>query len=311
MADYERLMRLAALLFVIGVFATIIEAISIKFVLKRSYDWRAALASYGVMAGRIISDLIVPIAIAMPGAIWFYQHRIADLSQYGVWSYVILFFGLEFVYYWWHRVGHRSRWFWISHSVHHTPNELNMTASFRVGWTQRIMATYVIFTPLVLVGFDPQVVFAMYSFCLGFQFWLHADWIPKLGFLEGTINTPSAHRVHHASNLEYLDCNYGGVLTIYDRMFGSYKPELDELPVRYGLVVPIYSYNPLKLIFYPFAPLVRDVLSARSAREVIGYIFGPPGWRPDGQGSTTEDLRRASDAPADIPQLKPAPEPAE
>jgi hypothetical protein len=138
-----------------------------------------------------------------------------------------------------------------------------------------------------------NAVFALLSFNLLYQFWIHATWIPSLGWLEGIINTPSAHRVHHASNLAYLDANFGGVLLLFDRLFCTYVKERDELPCRYGLVQPITSYNPLKVEFAGWIGLLRDLVSARSFGAVAGYLLKPPGWRPHGQGSTTEDLRAA------------------
>lgn len=125
-----------------------------------------------------------------------------------------------------------------------------------------------------------------------YQFWLHATWIPKLGALEGWLNTPSAHRVHHAANVEYLDANYGGVLLVFDRLFGTYIPERDDLPCRYGWVHPIVSANPLKVEFAQWGYLLRDLTRVRSLRALAGTLAGPPGWKPGGEGDTTEDLRR-------------------
>ena len=126
---------------------------------------------------------------------------------------------------------------------------------------------------------------------LVYQFWIHATWIPKLGWLEYVLNTPSSHRVHHAANLEYLDANYGGVLIVFDRLFGTYIPERDDVPCRYGLVHPMTSYNPLHVEFAQWISLARDLAKARSARAVLGYLFMPPGWSPEGNGETTEELR--------------------
>jgi sterol desaturase/sphingolipid hydroxylase (fatty acid hydroxylase superfamily) len=270
--------------------SALLEVLVMKFLLKRDFNWRSSLASFGVLVGRSFSEFI-PVFIAMPGAFWLYEHRLFQQSN-RLWSWLVLFVGLEFVYYWWHRISHRSRWFWTNHAVHHSPNELNFAAAFRVGWTARLMATYVVFAPLVLLGFEPQIVFMAYALNLSYQFWIHADWIPRLGPLEGIVNTPAAHRVHHASNLEYLDANYGGVLMVFDRLFGTYRAERDDVRIRYGLVEPLYSYNPFKIVFHQFGPLFRDLRGARNAREVLGYLFGPPGWKPNGQGKTTEDLRR-------------------
>jgi hypothetical protein len=144
----------------------------------------------------------------------------------------------------------------------------------------------------------PRIVLMLLSLNLLYQFWVHATWIPRLGPLEWVLNTPSAHRVHHASNLEYLDGNYGGVLIVFDRLFGTYIAERADVPCRYGLVKPITGYNLLEIEFHQWAALWRDLRGARSLREAAGYLFKPPGWRPDGAGETTEDLRRAAAIPA-------------
>jgi sterol desaturase/sphingolipid hydroxylase (fatty acid hydroxylase superfamily) len=114
-----------------------------------------------------------------------------------------------------------------------------------------------------------------------YQFWLHAEWIPKLGWLEYVLNTPSHHRVHHAANPEYLDHNYGGVLIVFDRLFGTFVAERDDLPCRYGLVEPLRSNNPIVIAFHEWVALMRDLIRARTWGERWSYLFGPPGWRPD------------------------------
>jgi hypothetical protein len=144
----------------------------------------------------------------------------------------------------------------------------------------------------VLLGFEPKIVMTALLLNLLYQFWLHADWIPKLGWLEYVFNTPSNHRVHHARNLEYLDANYGGVLIVFDRLFGSYVEERDDVPCDFGLVSRMTSYNPFIVNFTPWIGLAKDLAGARSAREVWFYLFGAPGWRPDGEGLTTAEMRR-------------------
>ncbi|QRN97814.1 sterol desaturase family protein [Archangium violaceum] len=275
--------------------AIVLEVLAYRFIFKRPYVWRSAVASFLVSVGRQITK-VVPLAITLPGAQWLYEHRLFDASSHGVWSWVVLFFGIEFFYYWYHRLGHRVRWFWLSHAVHHSTNEINFIAAGRLAWTSQITGAYVIFTPLALLGFTPATILAGYALNLTYQFWIHADWAPKLGWLEGILNTPSAHRVHHAANLDYLDANYGGVLVIFDRLFGTYIPERDDLPCQYGLVHPLKTNNPFKIVFHQFGPFLRDVWSARSLREVWGYFVNPPGWRPDGNGETTEDMRRKAAA---------------
>jgi sterol desaturase/sphingolipid hydroxylase (fatty acid hydroxylase superfamily) len=208
-----------------------------------------------------------------------------------VWLFALVFY--DFCYYWLHRAGHRVRWFWNNHAVHHSTNELNLGASLRIGAFGRLIGVSVFLLPMVWIGFDLRTVLGALTLNLLFQFWIHATWIPKLGWLEGWLNTPSAHRVHHAANLEYLDGNYGGVLVVFDRLFGTYIPERDDLPCRYGLVKPMTSYNPLVVEFAQWGALLRDLASARSPRAVLGYLFMPPGWAPDGPGTTTEALRAA------------------
>lgn len=154
------------------------------------------------------------------------------------------------------------------------------------------------FTPLVWLGVRPEVVFAILSFNLMYQFWLHNTWMPKLGWLEAVFNTPSAHRVHHASNLDYLDANYGGVLIVFDRLFGTYVAERADEPCRYGLVTPTRSRNPFVVELEHWASLARDVVTAGNVRDAIRFAMLPPGWRPGNQGETTEKLRRRSLVPA-------------
>ena len=201
------------------------------------------------------------------------------------------FVGQEFCYYWYHRAAHRVRWFWCTHAIHHSPNQLNLSAAYRFGWTGKLTGTLAFFMLAPLLGMPPRIVLMLLSLNLLYQFWIHATWIPRLGPLEWILNTPSAHRVHHAANLEYLDGNYGGVLIVFDRLFGTYIAERADMPCRYGLVRPMTSYNLLVVEFDQWRALWRD-LRWRSVGEAFGYLFKPPGWRPDGLGETTEDLRR-------------------
>jgi sterol desaturase/sphingolipid hydroxylase (fatty acid hydroxylase superfamily) len=271
--------------------------------LRRSYDWRAAGISILDLVLRLTVSILLPLSIFAPLIRWVYQHRIATIPLEGWGAVLLLFIGQEFCYYWYHRAAHRVRWFWGNHAVHHSPNELNLAAAVRIGIFGKLTGTALFFIPLNFLGFDPRTVFTVLTLNLLYQFWIHATWIPKLGWLEGVINTPSAHRVHHASNLEYLDANFGGVLLIFDRVFGTYVKQRDDLPCRYGLVHPLHSYNPLRIQFVEWSKLLRDLASARSVRAVLGYLFMPPGWVPQGEGSTTEEMRARAglQTPADYP----------
>jgi sterol desaturase/sphingolipid hydroxylase (fatty acid hydroxylase superfamily) len=256
------------------------------------YDWRATGVSLLDLVLRITIQIFLPLTLAAPLIALAYQHRVAAIALDAWWAIGALFIGQELCYYVYHRAAHRVRWFWCNHAVHHSPNQLNLSAAYRIGILGRLTGTPLFFVPLVWLGFPPRVVFAMLTLNLLYQFWIHATWIPKLGWLEGVINTPSAHRVHHAANLEYLDANYGGVLMVFDRLFGTYRAERDDLPCRYGLVKPMTSYNPLRVEFDQWLRLARDLSHARSLRAVLGTLLMPPGWKAAGEGETTEDLRR-------------------
>jgi sterol desaturase/sphingolipid hydroxylase (fatty acid hydroxylase superfamily) len=292
MNPYLHLLRYAVPIVLI---ASLLEALVLARRQPGQYDWKATGVSMLDQIGRELLTFL-PLTLAAPVFAFAWQHRIATLSPTSVWAVVALFVGQEFCYYWYHRASHRVRWFWATHAVHHSPNQLNLSAAYRIGWTGRLTGTTLFYTPLVWLGFRPELVLLTLSLNLLYQFWIHATWIPRLGWLEYVLNTPSAHRVHHASNLEYLDANYGGVLILFDRLFGTYRAERDDEPCRYGLVKPVTTYNLLLIEFQVWMDVVRDVSSASSLREKFGYVFRPPGWRPNGAGETTEDLRRQHDA---------------
>ena len=273
--------------------ASLIEALVLSWMKPGSYDWKAAAVSLTDQLLRRVMALL-PLSIAAPIFAWAFEHRLFELTLASPAMVALLFVGQEFCYYWYHRSAHRVRWFWATHQVHHSPNQLNLSAAYRLGLTGRLTGTTVFFTPLVWLGFPPMVVIATLAINLLYQFWIHATWIPKLGVLEYVLNTPSAHRVHHASNLDYLDANYGGVLIVFDRLFGTYRAERDDLPCVYGLVKPVTSYNPLVVEFAPWAALFKDVAGARTVGEALGYLWRPPGWRPDERSQTTEDMRARS-----------------
>ena len=283
----DKFLLFVALPGVVG--ASLIEAIVIARV--RSYDWRASAVSLFDLLARVAVQVFLPLSIATPLIALAYRHRVGVIALDGAAAVLALFIGQEFCYYWFHRAAHRIRWFWCNHVVHHSANELNLSAAYRIGILSRASGSSVFYVPLIWIGFDPRVVFSMLSLNLLYQFWIHATWIPRLGWLEFVLNTPSAHRVHHAANLEYLDANYGGVLIVFDRLFGTYRAERDDVPCRYGLVVPMVGYNLLHIELHQWRSLARDLLAARSLRAALGHLAMPPGWRPNGGGTTTEDLR--------------------
>jgi sterol desaturase/sphingolipid hydroxylase (fatty acid hydroxylase superfamily) len=147
---------------------------------------------------------------------------------------------------------------------------------------------------LALLGFPPAMILTVQGLNLFYQFWIHTEAVRRMpAWYEYLFNTPAHHCVHHAASPRYLDRNYAGVLMAWDRMFGSFEAERDDEPPRYGIITNISTYNPLRIAFHEWAALVRDLVAARSLREAIGVVFGPPGWRADGRGPTAKNIRAA------------------
>ena len=194
------------------------------------------------------------------------------------WAWILLFFLDDLAYYWFHRVSHVSRLFWASHVVHHSSRHFNLSTAVRQTW---VPMTYLPFwLPLLLLGFPPWMVLLAQSWSLIYQFGLHTERIGRLPRpLEAVLNTPSHHRVHHGANEQYLDRNYGGILIIWDRLFGSFVPESER--VDYGLTKNIDTFNPVKVAFGEYGALVRDLRSARGWRTRLAIALRGPGWEPD------------------------------
>ena len=183
----------------------------------------------------------------------------------------------DFLYYWDHRMSHEHRVFWASHVNHHSSERYNLSTALRQPWTN--IVTHGFFLPMLWAGFSPAQVARAGELNLLYQYWVHAETIGKLPRpVEYVMNTASHHRVHHGVNQEYLDRNYGGILIIWDRLFGSFEPE--QRRVRYGLTKNIKTFNPVRVAFHEWAAIARDVVRARSWRDRAGYVFGPPGWAP-------------------------------
>ncbi len=194
-----------------------------------------------------------------------------------VFTLVLVLVAADFVYYWEHRLAHQVRLLWLSHAVHHSARYLNTAVALRFGFLESPWAA-LMHLPLILIGFHPLAVLGAQVAVLVYQTWIHTEVIGKLGPLDRFFNTPANHRVHHGCDPKYLDKNYGGILIVWDRLFGTYQAE-EERP-RYGLARDFDSVNPLKVWFSEYPALFRDLASARSLAEVRGYLFGRPGWRP-------------------------------
>ena len=234
------------------------------------------LASLSTQIPSIIAELGI---FAATVVVYYtaYEYLTPVQIPVNLWTVVLAVLAADFVYYWEHRWAHEVRIFWVSHAVHHSSRVMNTPVAFRFGPFEGILAALV-HLPLVLIGFDPLLVFFGQVVVLGYQTWIHTELVGRLGPLDRVLNTPSNHRVHHGCDPKYLDKNYGGILILWDRLFGTYQAE-EERP-RYGLVRDFESVNPLVVWFSELPGLARDLAAARSAGEVFGYLFRRPGWRP-------------------------------
>ncbi|CAM3848401.1 sterol desaturase family protein [Parendozoicomonas haliclonae] len=254
-----------------------LEAIWLVVLKKQSYPWAEALSSLGVATIKRMIDLATA-GVAAGFMFWVYEFRFWTIEINTLWKALGCFLAIEFFYYWHHRFAHEIRWLWATHCVHHSPEHMNLTVAGRLGWTGLLSGSVLFFSPLALLGFHPMAVFLLLAMNLFYQIWLHTELVPKLGPLEWVLNTPSHHRAHHGSNPKYINKNYGGVLIIYDRLFGTFVEE-DEA-VIYGLTTPVHSNNPITIALHEWGNIIRDMLSTRRIRDGLGYMFGPPGWSP-------------------------------
>ena len=265
------------------VFAGIAALEGAALMRRGGYDWKSYWASLGDAAGRALLGLLVQGGVVGGLLLGIWEFRLTTIGMDHGWHWVALFVGQEFCYYWMPRPDHRVRWCWLNHSVHHSPEQYALSTAYRLGWTGKLTGAAVFFGPLVWLGFPVPYVVGALAVNLLYQYWLHTELVPRLARpIEFVFNTPAHHRVHHARNPEYLDCNYGGVLIVFARLFGTCREEIPGVPLRYGLVEPVRSYNPVKIVFHAWVKLGRDLRRARGLRQVVMTLFGPPGYAPDG-----------------------------
>ena len=217
---------------------------------------------------------VIPVAVY----VFVYDHfRAFEIDGLG--AQIVAFLGVDFMYYWWHRWTHRVNIGWATHVVHHQSEDYNLAVALRQSLTSSI-SSLPFYLPLAILGISPIVFLTHSALNTLYQFWIHTETIDRIGPLEWVLNTPSHHRVHHGINPEYLDKNYAGVLIIWDRIFGTFAPEVKQ--VVYGTVKPMGSFNPLWANVWYFAMLYRDSIGAKTAYESAKVWWAPPGYRPEG-----------------------------
>jgi sterol desaturase/sphingolipid hydroxylase (fatty acid hydroxylase superfamily) len=252
----------------------------------RGYEWRDAFTSLSLGLANVLVTALTK-AGATLAFLTAYHFRLFDLGT-GWPAWLMLFVADDFCYYWFHRVHHEVRLFWAAHVNHHSSRFYNLSTALRQSWTTPITGP-IFWVPMALLGFHPAMILTAQAVSLIYQFWIHTEFIGRLGPLEWLLNTPSHHRVHHGSNVEYLDRNYGGILILWDRLFGSFEPE--RAPVDYGLTTNIDSFNPIRVGFHEWVAMFRDAAHANGWRQRLGHVFQPPGWSPDGRSLTARQLK--------------------
>lgn len=227
--------------------------------------------------------------------LFFYSHRIANPIQ-NPWIYWILLLVFEdLMYYWLHRIDHVCRFFWATHFTHHSSNKFNLTVGFRSSVFEPLYR-FLYFIPISWLGFEPLDIAFMYSCTQIWGILIHTEKVNKLGILEYILVTPSHHRVHHGSNPKYLDKNMGMFLIIWDKLFGTFQPELPPCqyePIKYGLTKPMVKENAVNIITHEWSNIYRDIQQENlSTWQKMKYIFGAPGWSHDGSRLTSAQIRR-------------------
>jgi sterol desaturase/sphingolipid hydroxylase (fatty acid hydroxylase superfamily) len=261
-----------------------------RFLHSTRYEVKDTMASLMMGLGNIVIGLVAGLLIGAV-TVALYQVRLFDLGLQW-WVFVLIFFAEDFCYYWMHRLSHERRWLWASHIVHHSSQHYNLSTALRQTWTSLLSGGWLLWLPLALLGFHPLLIAFQQGVSLVYQFWIHTEAIDRLGPLEWVFNTPSHHRVHHATNPRYLDKNYAGILIIWDRMFETFEEEDPEEPPEYGIISPLATFNPFKIATHEWVSILKDIRQPLSFKERLMYMFGPPGWSHDGSRQTVEDMQR-------------------
>lgn len=250
-------------------------------------DTRASL-TMGI--GNVLENLVMK-GVQFGLLTWFSGFAPWHLEPWTWQSWVIGIVAVDFAYYWFHRCSHDVRLLWAAHVNHHSSEFYNLSTALRQSWTTPFTGLP-FYWPLALLGLDPAMILAIEALNTLYQYWIHTELVDRIGPLEYILNTASHHRVHHGTNVEYLDRNHAGIFIIWDKLFGTFEPE--GAPAVYGLTTNIRTFNPLKIAFHEYQAIWRDVQRARNLREAFGYVFAPPGWSPDGSTLTSNQLRAAA-----------------
>ncbi len=255
-----------------------------------AYEPKDTLTSLAFGLGSTVSGLLFG-GLFFALYLWLWDFRLFDIG-WTWWAWIACFVLDDLKYYWVHRFGHRVRWFWASHVNHHSSQHYNLSTALRQTWTGFLTLGFVFALPLVLLGFHPAMIAICGGFNLIYQFWIHTEAIDRMPrWFEAVMNTPSHHRVHHATNPRYLDRNYAGVFIVWDKMFGTFEPEVADEKIRYGIVKQLGSFNLLWAVFHEWIGILQDMWRA-PWKHKLSYLLREPGWTHDGSRETSDQIRR-------------------
>ncbi len=267
---------------------------------RKIYEGKDFVTSMAMGILTLVVELIPKVLALM--AFW-HLHRLSpfqDVVGRQWWAWGLLFFLEDFTYYWFHRLNHQIRIFWAGHVTHHSSEFLNLGTALRQGVGERLHKFF-FWLWLAAIGFDPIMIFTMMSISLIYQFWVHTELVDKLpGWYEAVFNTPSHHRVHHASNVEYLDCNHAGVLIIWDRLFGTFSPEQTANRPIYGLTNNIHTHHLARVATHEYCSIWNDFRRATKWSDKLKYLFWAPGWSHDGPDKRAKVMRQQASRTTDV-----------
>jgi sterol desaturase/sphingolipid hydroxylase (fatty acid hydroxylase superfamily) len=273
--------------------AILLELVLTHFHGIKAYSWKETLTNFYLAALNGSLDLALRAILVIPVLAYCWQHRLHDWTATAPWLYWVSLFVLEdLAYYTLHYVDHHCRFFWAVHVTHHSSHEFNLTTGFRSSVFQPLYRI-LYFAPLAWLGFAPLDILFMYAATQIYGSLIHTERIRSLGWLEHLLVTPSHHRVHHASNGCYLDKNMGMCLIVWDKLFGTFAPELPDTPPRYGLTKTLPHRGPLPIVFHEWQDILQDLKRSQLPwPKRFGYLLRGPGWRPEGS-LTAEKTEKA------------------
>ena len=258
---------------------------------RRSDTW----ASLWMLAASAVLEILPKVGWIVVMILLYEASPFRDVVGHHVWAWVVLFFLDDLTYYWFHRLNHSIRILWAGHVNHHSSRYFNLGTALRQGVGERfVKLAFWLWLPWL--GFDPAMVLLMMGLNLVYQFWVHTESVDRMpSWFEAVFNTPSHHRVHHGSNVSYLDRNHAGVLIVWDKLFGTFAQERLTEPVVYGLTENLNSDDPVTVLTHGYTDLWGDLRRCKRGKDRLRYIAWAPGWRHDGPDKRSSVLRTQQD----------------